>query len=179
VLVLLVFSKTVYMASLGSFLTFYLIHAFGVSVQASQLYLFLFLAGVVAGTLAGGAIGDRVGRVPVIWFSILGAAPFTLLLPHVGLVGTAVLSAVIGAIMASAFSAILVYAQDLVPGRVGMVSGLFFGLTFGLGGIGAAALGALADRIGIEAVYRLVAFLPLLGLLTVLLPAEPRRPRAA
>jgi FSR family fosmidomycin resistance protein-like MFS transporter len=175
VLVLLVASKTVYMAALGSFFPLYLIHIFDVSVQGSQLFLFAFLAGVVAGTLAGGAIGDRVGRIPVIWFSILGAAPFTLLLPHVGLWATAVLAALIGAIMASAFSAILVYAQELVPGRVGLVAGLFFGLTFGLGGLGAAGLGVLGDRIGIEAVYRIVAWLPLFGLLAVFLPKEPRR----
>jgi FSR family fosmidomycin resistance protein-like MFS transporter len=175
VLVLLVTSKTVYMASLGSFFPLYLIHVFGVSVQGSQLFLFGFLAGVVVGTLGGGTVGDRVGRVPVIWFSILGAAPFTLLLPHVGLWATAALAVLVGAIMASAFSAILVLAQELIPGRVGLVAGLFFGLTFGLGGLGAAGLGLLADRIGIEAVYRIVAWLPLFGLLAAFLPKEPRR----
>lgn len=170
VLVALLFSKNIYMAALGSFFTFYLIDQFGVSVQAAQLCLFGFLAGIVLGTLLGGAVGDRVGRIPVIWFSILGATPFALLLPHVGLVATAVLAVLIGAIMASAFSAILVYAQDLMPGRVGLVAGLFFGFSFGLGGIGAAALGEIADRIGIAGVYRIVSVMPLLGLLTVFLP---------
>lgn len=177
VLVALLFSKNIYMAALGSFFTFYLIDQFGVSVQAAQLCLFGFLLGIVMGTLAGGAVGDRVGRIPVIWFSILGAAPFALALPHVGLVATAVLAVLIGAIMASAFSAILVYAQDLMPGRVGLVAGLFFGFSFGLGGLGAAALGEIADRIGIAGVYRLVSIFPLFGLLTVFLPKGLGGPR--
>lgn len=177
VLVALMFSKNVYMASLGSFFTFYLIGQFAVSVQVAQFYLFAFLAGIVTGTVAGGAVGDRVGRIPVIWFSILGAAPFALALPHANLVWTAVLAVLIGAIMASAFSAMLVYAQDLLPGRVGLVAGLFFGFAFGLGGLGAAGLGALADRIGIEAVYRVVSVLPLLGLLAAFLPRGLGRPR--
>jgi FSR family fosmidomycin resistance protein-like MFS transporter len=177
VLVALMFSKNVYMASLGSFFTFYLIDQFAVSVQVSQFYLFGFLAGIVTGTVAGGTVGDRVGRIPVIWFSILGAAPFALALPHANLFFTAVLAVLIGAIMASAFSAMLVYAQDLLPGRVGLVAGLFFGFAFGLGGLGAAALGAMADRIGIEAVYRVVSVLPLLGLLAAFLPRSLGRPR--
>jgi FSR family fosmidomycin resistance protein-like MFS transporter len=170
VLVMLVFSKTVYSASLTSYYTFYLIEHFGISVQAAQIYLFIFLVSIVCGTLAGGAVGDRVGRIPVIWFSILGALPFTLALPHAGLAMTVLLTIAAGLIMSSAFSAILVYAFDLVPGRVGLVSGVFFGFSLGLGGLGAAALGELADHLGIEAVYRLCAFLPLLGVLTVFLP---------
>ncbi|TPG52372.1 MFS transporter [Roseomonas nepalensis] len=174
VLVVLLFSKNVYTASLSSYYTFYLIHRFGVSVQAAQVLLFVFLASLVAGALAGGAVGDRVGRLPVIWFSILGVLPFTLALPYAGLPLTVVLSVVIGVIMSSAFSAILVYAQDLLPGKVGLVAGLFFGFSFGLGGLGAAALGELADRIGIDAVYSLCSFLPLLGVLTALLPRIER-----
>lgn len=177
VLVVLLFSKNFYMAALGSFFTFYLIDQFGVSVQVAQLVLFGHMAGIVCGVLAGGAIGDRIGRIPVIWFSILGAAPFALLLPHVGLVATAVLAVLIGMVMASAFSAILVYAQDLMPGRVGLVAGLFFGFSFGLGALGAAVLGAIADLIGIARVYRIVAFLPLIGLCTVLLPKGIGGPR--
>jgi FSR family fosmidomycin resistance protein-like MFS transporter len=178
VLVVLLFSKNFYTASLGSFLTFYLIGRFGVSVQLAQVVLFLFMAGIVLGTVAGGAIGDRVGRIPVIWFSILGPLPFTLALPHVGLVATAVLAVLIGVVMASAFSAILVYAQDLMPGRVGLVSGLFFGFSFGLGGLGAAVLGEFADRTSLETVFKVCGFLPLLGLLTALLP-NARPPRIA
>jgi FSR family fosmidomycin resistance protein-like MFS transporter len=174
VLVVLLFSKNVYTASLNSYYTFYLIHRFDLSVQAAQVLLFIFLASVVVGALVGGAVGDRVGRLPVIWFSILGVLPFTLALPYVGLPATVVLTVVIGLIMSSAFSAILVYAQDLMPGKVGMVAGLFFGFSFGLGGLGAAALGELADSIGIDAVYRLCAFLPLLGLCTALLPKLDR-----
>ncbi len=175
VLVVLLFSKNIYSASLGSYYTFYLIQRFGVSVQQAQLLLFLYLGSVVLGTLAGGAVGDRVGRVPVIWFSILGALPFTLALPHAGLFWTAVFTVLIGLIMASAFSAILVYAQDLMPGRVGLVAGIFFGFSFGLGGLGAAALGRLADWTGIETVYQICAFLPVLGLATVFLPRHGRR----
>ena len=175
VLVVLLFSKNVYTASLNSYYTFYLIHRFGVSVQTAQVLLFVFLASLVVGALAGGAVGDRVGRLPVIWFSILGVLPFTLVLPYVGLATTVALTVVIGLIMSSAFSAILVYAQDLLPGKVGLVAGLFFGFSFGLGGLGAAALGELADRIGIDAVYGLCSFLPLLGILTALLPNIERR----
>ncbi len=170
ILVALLFSKNVYSASLSSYYTFYLIGKFGMSVQSAQVALFAFLGALVAGTLAGGWIGDRIGRIPVIWFSILGVLPFTLALPHVGLYATLALSIVIGLIMASAFSAILVYAQDLMPGKVGMVAGLFFGFSFGLGGLGAAALGEIADMTSIETVYRIVAFLPLMGLLTAFLP---------
>lgn len=176
ILVALLFSKNVYSASLSSYYTFYLIGKFGLSVQAAQIALFAFLGALVAGTLAGGWIGDRIGRIPVIWFSILGVLPFTLALPHVGLYWTLALSIVIGLIMASAFSAILVYAQDLMPGKVGMVAGLFFGFSFGLGGLGAAALGEIADLTSLETVYRIVAFLPLMGLLTAFLPKieQPR-----
>ena len=153
-----------------SYYTFYLIHKFHVSVQTSQIYLFVFLLSVAAGTILGGPIGDRFGRKYVIWFSILGAAPFTLLLPHANLFFTCVLTVFIGIIIASAFSAILVYAQELLPGKVGMVSGLFFGFAFGMGGLGSAILGALADKTSIEYVYQLCAFLPLIGLLTAFLP---------
>ncbi|MFA6962186.1 MAG: MFS transporter [Opitutaceae bacterium] len=170
VLVALVFSKYVYLSSLTSYYTFYLIDRFHVSVQSAQYHLFILLAAVAAGTIAGGPIGDRVGRKRVIWVSILGVAPFSLLLPHVGLTMTAVLSVFIGLILASAFSAILVYAQELMPGRVGMVAGLFFGLAFGIAGIGSAVLGKVADHTGINYVFQLCAFLPLLGLLTVFLP---------
>jgi len=176
VLVALLFSKNVYSASLSSYYTFYLIGKFGLSVQAAQIALFVFLGALVAGTLAGGWIGDRIGRIPVIWFSILGVLPFTLALPYVGLYATLALSIVIGLIMASAFSAILVYAQDLMPGKVGLVAGLFFGFSFGLGGLGAAALGEIADMTSLDTVYRIVAFLPLMGLLTAFLPKieQPR-----
>lgn len=170
VLGLLVFSKYFYMASLTSYFTFYLIEKFDLSVASSQLHLFLFLGAVAAGTFFGGPIGDKIGRKAVIWFSILGVAPFTLLLPHVDLFWTSVLSVVIGFILASAFSAIVVYAQELVPGNVGMIAGVFFGLMFGFGGIGAALLGHLADVHGIEYVYFLCSFLPLLGVLAIFLP---------
>lgn len=170
VLALLIFSKYFYMASLTSYYTFYLIEHFAVPVQQAQLYLFLFLASVAVGTLLGGPIGDRVGRKIVIWVSILGVAPFTLLLPHVNLFWTGVLSVVIGLILSSAFSAIVVYAQELVPGKVGMIAGVFFGLMFGIGGIGAALLGRLADSAGITYVYHLCAYLPLLGIFAVFLP---------
>jgi FSR family fosmidomycin resistance protein-like MFS transporter len=166
----LIFSKYFYLASLSSYYTFYLMTRFGVSVRSAQVHLFIFLASVAAGTLLGGPIGDRFGRKHVIWGSIFGVLPFTLLLPYVGLFWTTALTVVIGLTLASAFSAIVVYAQELVPGRVGLISGVFFGFAFGMGGLGAAALGALADRIGIEAVYRLCAFLPAIGLLTAFLP---------
>ncbi|POA45482.1 MFS transporter [Pseudomonas sp. MPR-ANC1] len=170
VLGLLVFSKYFYMASLTSYFTFYLIEKFDLSVASSQLHLFLFLGAVAAGTFFGGPIGDKIGRKAVIWFSILGVAPFTLLMPHVDLFWTSVLSVVIGFILASAFSAIVVYAQELVPGNVGMIAGVFFGLMFGFGGIGAALLGHLADVHGIEYVYFLCSFLPLFGVLAIFLP---------
>lgn len=170
VLGLLVFSKYFYMASFTSYFTFYLIEKFDLSVASSQLYLFLFLGAVAAGTFFGGPIGDRIGRKAVIWFSILGVAPFTLILPHVDLLWTSILSVVIGFILASAFSAIVVYAQELVPGNVGMIAGVFFGLMFGFGGIGAALLGHLADIRGIEYVYWLCSFLPLFGGLAIFLP---------
>jgi len=176
ILLLLVFSKYFYLASLSSFYIFYLMERFQVAPQAAQLYLFAFLAASAAGTLLGGPIGDRVGRKMVIWVSILGVAPFTLALPFADLPWTCALSLVIGFVISSAFSAIVVFAQELAPQRVGLVSGLFFGLAFGFGGLGAAVLGALADRYGIETVYRLCAYLPLLGIATVLLPTvEPKR----
>lgn len=170
ILLVLIFSKYFYLASMSSYYTFYMIHKFGVSVQSSQVYLFIFLFSVAAGTLIGGALGDKIGRKYVIWGSILGVAPFTLLLPHANLFWTAVLTVPIGVILASAFSAILVYAQELIPGKVGMISGLFFGFAFGMGGVGSALLGALADRTSIEYVYSICSFLPLLGLITGFLP---------
>jgi FSR family fosmidomycin resistance protein-like MFS transporter len=177
VLGLLIFSKYFYLASISSYFTFYLMHSFGLSVQAAQLHLFVFMFAVAAGSLIGGPIGDRIGRKWVIWVSILGVAPFTLALPHANLFWTGVLSVLIGLILSSAFSAILVYAQELIPGRVGMVSGLFFGLAFGMGGIGAAVLGRVADAHGIDYVYSLCAYLPLIGVLAVFLPDldKPRR----
>ncbi len=180
VLVALLFSKYVYLTSMATYYTFYLIHRFHVSVRTSQMLLFVFLFSVALGTIIGGPVGDRIGRKRVIWGSILGVAPFSLLLPHVGLMGTAILTVFIGGILASAFSAILVYAQELVPGKVGMIAGLFFGLAFGIAGIGSAALGILADHTSIEFVFGLCAFLPLIGILTVLLPdietGGPTRP---
>lgn len=170
ILLLLIFSKYFYMASLTSYFTFYLIQKFDVSVQTSQIYLFVFLFSVAAGTLIGGPIGDRIGRKYVIWASILGTAPFALLLPHANLFWTGVLIVPIGMILASAFSAILVYAQELIPGKVGLVAGLFFGFAFGMGGIGSALLGKLADAKGITYVYNICAFLPLIGLITGFLP---------
>ncbi|HTD96572.1 MAG TPA: MFS transporter [Edaphobacter sp.] len=170
ILVALVFSKYFYLASLTSYYTFYLISRFHVSVQSSQIHLFIFLGAVAAGTLIGGPVGDRVGRKLVIWCSILGVLPFTLILPYASLFWTGVLSVVIGFVIASAFSAILVYAQDLVPGRVGMISGLFFGFAFGMGGIGAAVLGELADMTSIVYGYKVCAYLPAIGLLTGFLP---------
>ena len=170
ILGLLIFSKYFYLASISSYYTFFLIHKFGVSVQSAQTHLFVFLFAVAAGSLIGGPIGDRIGRKWVIWVSILGVAPFTMMLPYASLFWTGVLTVVIGLILASAFSAILVYAQELIPGRVGMISGLFFGFAFGMGGIGAAVLGHVADARGIDYVYHLCAFLPLIGVITVFLP---------
>jgi len=170
VLVLLVFSKYFYLASLNSYFTFYLIDKFHLSVQAAQIHLFVFLAAVAAGTIIGGPIGDRIGRKYVIWASILGVAPFTLMLPYANLFWTGVLTVVIGVVLASAFSAIIVYAQELIPGNVGMVAGLFFGFAFGLGGVGAAVLGDLADATSIGFVYKVCSFLPLIGILTMFLP---------
>jgi FSR family fosmidomycin resistance protein-like MFS transporter len=178
VLIALIFSKYFYLAALTSYYTFYLISKFHVSVQSSQLHLFAILAAEAAGTLIGGPVGDRVGRKSVIWCSILGVLPFTLILPYANLFWTGILSVIIGFVIASAFSAILVYAQDLVPGRVGMISGLFFGFAFGMGGIGAAVLGKLADMTSIIFVYKVCAFLPAIGLLTGLLP-NTRKPRPA
>jgi FSR family fosmidomycin resistance protein-like MFS transporter len=175
ILLALIFSKYVYLASLTSYFTFYLIHRFGVSVEVAQLHLFAFLAAVAVGTIVGGPLGDRFGRKYVIWFSILGALPFTLMLPHASLFWTGPLTVVIGLILASAFPAIVVFAQDLVPGKIGMISGLFFGFSFGMGGIGAAVLGEVADRAGIETVYAICAFLPAIGLLAVLLPDTKSR----
>lgn len=170
VLGILTFSKNVYMASLSSYYTFYVIEKFGVSIQNSQVLLFVLLGAAAVGTIVGGPLGDRFGAKTVIWFSILGVLPFTLALPHVDLFWTAVLSAIIGLIMASAFPAIVVFAQELLPGRVGMVAGIFFGFAFGMGGLGAAVLGIVADIRGIDYVYGICAFLPALGLLTVFLP---------
>jgi MFS transporter, FSR family, fosmidomycin resistance protein len=170
VLGILVFSKFIYMASLSSYYTFYLINKFGVSVQDSQLLLFVFLAAVAIGTIIGGPIGDRFGRKYVIWGSILGVLPFTLAMPYANLEWTIALTAVIGLILASAFSTIIVFAQELVPGKVGLIAGIFFGFAFGIGGLGAAALGELADIKGIDFVYNVCSYLPALGLLTVFLP---------
>lgn len=170
ILLLLIFSKYFYLTSISSYYTFYLMQKFGLSVQASQFHLFAFLGAVAAGTIIGGPIGDKIGRKYVIWVSILGVAPFTLLLPHATLMWTSVLSVIIGLILASAFSAILVYAQELMPARIGMVSGLFFGFAFGMGGLGAAVLGVVADHTSIEWVYQICAWLPLIGLLTAFLP---------
>ncbi len=170
ILLILIFSKYFYMASMTSYFTFYLINKFHVSVQESQIYLFIFLASVAAGTILGGPLGDRYGRKLIIWVSILGAAPFTLLLPHVGLGATIILAILIGLIISSAFSAILVYATELIPGKVGMIAGLFFGFAFGMGGIGSAVLGWLADQTSIEYVFNICAYLPLIGVVTGLLP---------
>jgi FSR family fosmidomycin resistance protein-like MFS transporter len=173
----LIFSKYFYLAGLTSYYTFYLISKFHVSVRTAEVYLFVFLAAVALGTILGGPIGDRFGVKYVIWGSILGVLPFTLALPYASLFWTPVLTVVIGLILASAFSAILVYAQELVPGRVGLISGVFFGFAFGMGGLGAAVLGQLADRIGIEAVYRICAFLPIIGILAAFLPDVTYRSR--
>ena len=182
VLVMLVFSKYIYLVSLSNYYTFYLIDKFQLSVQGSQWALFAFLFAVAAGTIIGGPVGDRIGRKLVIWISILGVAPFTLLLPHVGLTMTIVLTVFIGVILASAFSAIIVYAQELVPGNVGLIAGLFFGLAFGTAGISSALLGRLADHTSINYVFQVCAYLPLLGLLTAFLPevaAKKRQPARA
>jgi MFS transporter, FSR family, fosmidomycin resistance protein len=175
VLIALMFSKFFYLSSMTNYFTFYLIDKFHLSVQEAQLHLFLFLFSVAAGTIIGGHLGDRFGRKYVIWGSILGVAPFTLLLPYANLFWTGVLTIVIGIILASAFSAILVYAQELVPGKVGMISGLFFGFAFGMGGIGSAALGRLADQTSINFVFLVCSFLPLIGLLTAFLPDLSRK----
>ena len=179
VLLLLVFSKYVYLTSITSYYTFYLIDHFHLSVPTAQLYLFLFTAAIAIGTAIGGPFGDLIGRKRVIWLSVLGPLPFTLALPFAPLFWTAVLSVVIGLVLASAFPAIVVYAQELVPGKVGMISGLFFGFAFGVGGVGAAGLGALADHTSVEFVYRVCSFMPLLGLLTVFLPAAPSARKTA
>jgi len=170
ILLLLIFSKYFYIASISSYFTFYLISKFHLSVQSAQIHLFVFLFAAAAGTLIGGPIGDRIGRKYVIWASILGVAPFTLMLPYANLFWTSILVVIIGLVLASAFSAILVFAQELIPGKIGMVSGLFFGFAFGMGGIGAAALGQLADLTNIEFVYKVCAFLPLLGVAAIFLP---------
>jgi len=175
ILVLLTATKNVYMSSISSYFTFYVIERFGMSVQNSQLMLFLFLGSVAAGTFLGGPIGDRFGARFVIWFSILGVIPFALLLPYANLAWTCVLSVVIGLVFASAFSAIVVFAQELIPGRVGLIAGIFFGFAFGAGGLGAALLGQVADTEGIAFVYQFCSYLPLLGLLTILLPRIPRQ----
>ena len=170
ILLALLFSKFVYLASLASYYTFYLIHRFGLSVQSAQIHLFVFLAAVAAGTIIGGPVGDRIGRRQVILASILGVLPFTLALPYANLFWTRILTVIIGVVLASAFSVIVVYAQELMPGRVGMIAGLFFGVAFGVSGIGAAALGALADRTDIDYVYRLCSYLPAIGALAFWLP---------
>ena len=175
VLLALIFSKYFYLASLNTYYTFYLMERFALTAQDAQFHLFLFLGSVALGTLVGGPVGDRIGRKYVIWVSILGVLPFTLALPHADLFWTSVLTIVIGLILSSAFSAILVYAQELLPGKVGMIAGLFFGFAFGMGGLGAALLGELADARGIEYVYRVCAYLPAIGLLTVFLPNLHRR----
>ena len=173
ILMLLVLSKSFYITSINSYYTFYLIDKFGVTVSGAQMYLFLFLVSVSVGTLLGGLVTDRLGVRPVIWLSILGAAPFTLMLPYASLGWTAVLTVLIGLITAASFSAIIVFAQELMPGRVGLVAGLFFGLAFGIGGLGAALLGWIADQTSIPTVYQLCSFIPLIGLLTALLPKLP------
>ena len=179
ILLALIFSKYVYLASLTNYLTFYMMEKFGSSVQGAQLHLFLFLGAVAAGTVAGGPLGDRFGRKYVIWFSILGVLPFSLLLPFAGAFWTGPLVVIIGLILASAFPAIVVFAQELAPGKVGMMSGLLFGFSFGMGGLGAAILGVLADKTGIETVYRLCAFLPAIGLLAAFLPKIDKHPPLA
>jgi FSR family fosmidomycin resistance protein-like MFS transporter len=179
VLLALIFSKYFYLASITSYYTFYLIEHFGVSVRNSQLLLFVFLASAAAGGMIGGPLGDRLGSKTIIWISILGVVPFTLLLPHANLLWTVLLTVPIGLILSSAFPAIVVYAQDLLPGRTGTVAGLFFGLAFGMGSVGAAVLGHVADHVGIGTVYQLCAFLPLIGLLTALLPDVQHRSRRA
>jgi FSR family fosmidomycin resistance protein-like MFS transporter len=180
ILLALLFSKFIYLASLGSYYTFYLISRFHLSVQSAQLHLFIFLGAVAAGTIIGGPVGDRIGRRQVILWSILGVLPFTLALPYANLFWTRILSVVIGMVLASAFSVIVVYAQELMPGRVGMIAGLFFGVAFGISGIGAAALGSLADRTDIFYVYRLCSYLPAIGVLALWLPhSETAKPHVA
>jgi MFS transporter, FSR family, fosmidomycin resistance protein len=180
VLMALLFSKFFYLSSINSYYTFYLMQKFGVSVRNAQVHLFVFLASVALGTILGGPVGDRIGRKYVIWYSILGVLPFTLVLPYANLFWTGILTVAIGLILASAFPAIVVYAQELLPGRVGMISGLFFGFAFGMGGIGAAVLGALADRTDIRYVYHVCSFLPAIGLLAAFLPRlDPAKPRVA
>ncbi len=179
ILVLLMFSKSAYSASFGSFYTFYLIDTFSVTVQTSQYLLFLYLVSNVLGSLVGGYLGDRIGRRNIIWFSILGALPFTLALPYANLTGTVALTVIIGFIMSSAFAAIIVYAMELMPGKVGFIAGIFYGLSFGLAALSAALLGELADRTSIDTVYRICAFLPLIGLLTWFLPDIRRHAKAA
>lgn len=178
ILLFLIFSKFIYMASMSNYFTFYLMNKFGLSIQDSQFYLFGFLASVAAGTLIGGPLGDRFGRKYIIWISILGAAPFTLLLPYANLFWTGILAVIIGVIIASAFSAILVFAQELMPGKVGMISGLFFGFAFGIAGIGSALLGYLADQTSIEYVYKITSFLPLIGVMTYFLPDMKKKKSA-
>lgn len=178
VLLMLVLSKYFYMASMTNYFTFYLLEKFNITVAESQYYLFSFLAAVAVGTIIGGPIGDRFGRKYVIWFSILGAAPFTLLLPYANLFWTVLLAILIGVIIASAFSAILVYATDLVPGKIGTISGLFFGFMFGMAGIGSAVLGSIADEVGIEYVFKLCAYLPLIGVITMFLPNVSNKPKS-
>ncbi len=177
IIISLVLSKSFYFSSLSSYLTFYLIDKFSLSVPAAQIYLFGFLFSVAVGTLLGGLVSDRIGRKNVIWFSILGAAPFTLMLPYADLYVTGILTVIIGLVMASAFPAMLVFAQDIVPGRVGLVAGLFFGLAFGIGGLGAAVLGKVADVKDIDYVFHLCSFIPLMGLLTALLPNIEKKRR--
>jgi FSR family fosmidomycin resistance protein-like MFS transporter len=179
VLTVLTLTKNAYMAAVSNYFTFYLINKFGVSVQQSQLMLFLFLGAAALGVFAGGPIGDRFGAKFVIWLSIIGALPFALLLPYADFTWTIVLAVIVGFVFSSCFPAIVVFAQELVPGRVGMIAGIFFGFAFGIGGIAAAALGAVADARGIAFVFQLTSYLPLLGLLTVLLPDMKRRPLAA
>jgi len=175
VLLILIFSKYVYMAGLTNFYTFYLIEKFDVSIQQSQLFLFVFLFAVALGTFIGGPVGDRIGRKLVIWVSILGVAPFALMLPYANLLWTSVLTFVIGFILSSAFTAILVYAQELLPKKVGLISGMFFGLAFGIAGIAAAVLGNIADAKGIEYIYKICSYLPLLGIMTVFLPNDRKK----
>jgi FSR family fosmidomycin resistance protein-like MFS transporter len=178
ILVILIFSKFFYLASIGSYYTFFLIQKFHVSIESAQIHLAVFLGATALGTLLGGPLGDRVGRKWIIWGSILGVAPFTLMLPYADLAWTGILSVVIGLVLASAFSSIVLYGQDLMPGRVGMVSGLFFGFAFGAGGLGAAVLGVVADNYGIEFIYRVCAFLPLLGIVAAFLPTPSNRKNA-
>ena len=177
ILLTLIFSKYIYRVSLSSYYTFYLMHKFGVSVQQSQIFLFVFLLATAAGTLMGGPIGDRIGRKYVIWMSILGTAPFSILMPHVSLAWTVVLSFCVGFMLSSAFPAILLYAQELLPNKLGLISGLFFGFAFGIAGIASAVLGDMADHYGIEAVYNICAYMPLLGLVTWFLPDLKKVPR--